>query len=87
MVQLFPQVSIERVVVISEVTADTCRHTITGDVTVRMPGIGRMVERYVMTNTVAAMNMLHVVVDRSVLIHRCHLYTVKHHQAHTEYCP
>ncbi len=64
---LFPQVSIERVVVISEVTADTCRHTITGDVTVRVPGVGRMVERYVMANTVAAMNMLHTVVDRSVL--------------------
>lgn len=58
------QVHIERVVVISEVTPSTCRHTITGDVSVRVPGVGRMVEKYVMTNTVAAMNMLHTVVDR-----------------------
>ncbi|KAK9904324.1 hypothetical protein WJX75_009140 [Coccomyxa subellipsoidea] len=58
------RVHIERVVVISEVTPSTCRHTITGDVSVRVPGVGRMVEKYVMTNTVAAMNMLHTVVDR-----------------------
>lgn len=58
------QVSIHRVVIISEEGPDTCRHTITGDVTVRVPAIGRMVEKYVMTNTVAAMSMLGTVVDR-----------------------
>jgi hypothetical protein len=58
------QVHISRVVVISEVDAQHCRHTITGGVHVSIPAVGRLVEKYVMENTVAAMNLLDTVVDR-----------------------
>ena len=56
--------TISRVVIISAVDASHCRHTITGSVSVRVPAVGRLVEKYVMENTVAAMNLLDTVVRR-----------------------
>ncbi len=52
-------------VVITEEGENHCRHTITGEVTVRVPGVGKMVEKYVMKNTISALEMLDTVVARS----------------------
>lgn len=60
------QVHISRAVIISEEGPVQCRHTITGSVVVKVPAVGRLVEKYVMENTVAAMRMLDTVVDRHV---------------------
>jgi hypothetical protein len=65
------QVTISRVVIIAEVDASHCRHTITGSVSVRVPAVGRLVEKYVMENTVAAMNLLDTVVRRQGTKHHC----------------
>lgn len=56
---------IRRVVVITEEDENHCRHTITGEVMVRVPGVGKMVEKYVMKNTISALEMLDTVVARS----------------------
>ena len=58
------QVQINRVVVISEVDETHCRHTITGEVKVRVVGVGKLVEKYVMQNTISALELLDSVVTR-----------------------
>ena len=51
-------------VIITEVDEDHCRHTITGEVKVRIVGIGKLVEKYVMENTISALGLLDSVVAR-----------------------
>ena len=58
------QVQIRRVVIITEVDEGHCRHTITGEVKVRIVGIGKLVEKYVMENTISALGLLDSVVAR-----------------------
>lgn len=58
------QVQIKRVVVISAVDETHCRHTITGEVKVRVVGVGKLVEKYVMQNTISALELLDSVVTR-----------------------
>ena len=41
-----------------------CRHTITGEVKVRVVGVGKLVEKYVMQNTISALELLDSVVAR-----------------------
>ena len=66
------QVQIKRVVVISAVDEAHCRHTITGEVKVRVVGVGKLVEKYVMQNTISALELLDSVVAR------CAEYPGKH---------
>ena len=49
---------------ITEVDEDHCRHTITGEVKVRIVGVGKLVEKYVMENTISALSLLDSVVAR-----------------------
>ena len=58
------QVQIKRVVVIDAVDKGHCRHTITGEVKVRVVGVGKLVEKYVMQNTISALELLDSVVTR-----------------------
>ena len=58
------QVQIKRVVVIDAVDETHCRHTITGEVKVRVVGVGKLVEKYVMQNTISALELLDSVVAR-----------------------
>ncbi|CAL5220242.1 g2221 [Coccomyxa viridis] len=58
------RVQIKRVVVISAVDETHCRHTITGEVNVRVVGVGKLVEKYVMQNTISALELLDSVVAR-----------------------
>ena len=50
--------------VISAVDEAHCRHTITGEVKVRVVGVGKLVEKYVMQNTISALELLDSVVAR-----------------------
>ena len=59
-----PQVKMERTVVIEDAGAGQCRYRITGAVKVRMFGIGHLVEKQVMSNSVDSLGLLAQVVDR-----------------------
>lgn len=75
------QVQIKRVVVISAVDETHCRHTITGEVKVRVVGVGKLVEKYVMQNTISALELLDSVVARcapSVASRQARIFRVGH---------
>ena len=54
----------ERTVVIEDAGAGQCRYRITGSVKVKMFGIGHLVEKQVMSNSVDSLGLLAQVVDR-----------------------
>lgn len=58
------QVKMERTVVIEDAGAAQCRYRITGSVKVKMFGIGHLVEKQVMSNSVDSLGLLAQVVDR-----------------------
>ena len=58
------QVKMERTVVIEDAGAGQCRYRITGSVKVKMFGIGHLVEKQVMSNSVDSLGLLAQVVDR-----------------------
>ena len=58
------QVKMERTIVIEDAGAAQCRYRITGSVKVKMFGIGHLVEKQVMSNSVDSLGLLAEVVDR-----------------------
>jgi hypothetical protein len=58
------QVKIDRTIVIEETGSGQCRYRITGSVKVKMFGIGHLVEKQVMANSVDSLSMLAEVVQR-----------------------
>lgn len=55
---------IDRTIVIEDVDAQQCRYRITGFVKVKMFGIGHLVEKQVMGNSVDSLSLLAEVVER-----------------------
>ncbi len=54
----------QRTVIIEEVDANHCRHTIEGNITVKIPMLGRVAEKSIVDSTIKTMRALPAIVDR-----------------------